>query len=51
MSYSRLSLTNGDVLSEAHLIHMQDGIDDVVKEANLFKEKMAKIKSKYLNYD
>ena len=43
MSYSRLSLTNGDVLSEAHLIHMQDGIDDVVKEANLFKEKMAKI--------
>lgn len=45
MSYRRLSLANGDIFSESHLIHLEDGVDNVVNQSLKFKEKMATILS------
>ena len=45
MSYKRLSLTNGDILSESHLMHIEDGVDSIINESVKFKEKMATILS------
>ena len=45
MSYNKLGLAHGDVLSDIHLSHMEDGIDEVVAEANVFKKKVANILS------
>lgn len=45
MPYNKLGLTHGDVLSDIHLSHMEDGIDEVVTEADVFKKKVANILS------
>ena len=45
MSYNKLGLAHGDVLSDIHLSHMEDGIDEVITEADIFKKKVANILS------
>ena len=45
MAYNRLQLSQGDVLSDVHINHMEDGIDNVVKQSDVFKKKMASIVS------
>lgn len=45
MSYVKLGLAHGDVLSDIHLSHIEDGIDEVVNDANVFKKKVANILS------
>lgn len=43
MSYSKLGLINGEILSDIHITHIENGVSNVVKEADNFKKVVANI--------
>lgn len=43
--YTKLNLTNGDVLSDMHLNHIEEGITNIEQDVNEFKKKVSQIVS------
>ena len=41
--YNKLMLKNGDILSDVHLNHIENGVVEVERSANQFKKTIAKI--------